>query len=287
MESLWEFLESSTIHGFSYISGSKAKVAKIFWICVVLTGFATAAVLINSSFASWDKSPVMSSTETKLLSSARFPKVTVCPPEGTNTVLNHDLIKIENLTIDTETRDDLILNSEIFVEEEHHHNFIEDKRSLTTIENIIDIYKGKSRFSLPLDEFGQYNYRFKTFAKSGSMRTPWLQQEFSAARYIKKANYIYTIQISNIEQDDLKSHVRLDESTTEILEYKNENTTADFSGSPLDTFDKNHELNRTLVIQMDIDLKEDGGGKEWVSVYVDNQFGKIKFEKIGNYKLEF
>ena len=36
MEGMREFLESTTIHGLVYISTSKSKLQKIFWVSVVL-----------------------------------------------------------------------------------------------------------------------------------------------------------------------------------------------------------------------------------------------------------
>ena len=33
-----EFLESSTIHGLSYITGNR-RLVRLFWLCVVIAGF--------------------------------------------------------------------------------------------------------------------------------------------------------------------------------------------------------------------------------------------------------
>ena len=38
MDTFKEFLESSTIHGLVYISTSR-RLLKLFWLCVVITGF--------------------------------------------------------------------------------------------------------------------------------------------------------------------------------------------------------------------------------------------------------
>ena len=102
MEGLKEFLESSTIHGFTYISTIRTPVLKLFWICVVIAGFITASILIDRSFSAWEQSPIETSIETFSISKLKdlFPKVTVCPPKGTSTSLNYDLTKVENLTLD-------------------------------------------------------------------------------------------------------------------------------------------------------------------------------------------
>ena len=54
MESLREFLETSTIHGLSYISTSPTKPSKGFWLLVVIIGFSTAFYFINKSYVGVD-----------------------------------------------------------------------------------------------------------------------------------------------------------------------------------------------------------------------------------------
>merc|ERR1711994_1092728 len=105
---LCEFLESSTIHGFVYISTSKTILAKLLWICIIALGFGTAGYLIYDSFNDWAESPTVTSVETFPISQLPFPEVTVCPPVGSNTALNYDLMIADNITIDNETRNELV-----------------------------------------------------------------------------------------------------------------------------------------------------------------------------------
>ena len=99
MDGIKEFLESSAIHGLTYISTTRTALSKVFWIFVVVCGFITAFVLIDRSFVAWEKSPIATSIETFPISNVTFPRVTVCPPKGTNTALNYDLWKSENRTL--------------------------------------------------------------------------------------------------------------------------------------------------------------------------------------------
>ena len=94
MESFREFLESSTIHGLGYISSSRSHVTKVLWACIVITGFTIAGVLINNSYSDWRDNPVSTTISTHPISELKFPKITVCPPSGTNTALNYDLMKL-------------------------------------------------------------------------------------------------------------------------------------------------------------------------------------------------
>ena len=106
MEGVRIFLESSTIHGLAYISTTR-KWVKIFWILVVVSGFAGAGYIIKESFDSWSESPVKTTIETLPMDELKFPKVTVCPPKNTFTDLNYDLMMTENITLTQEMRDDM------------------------------------------------------------------------------------------------------------------------------------------------------------------------------------
>ena len=106
MEGVRTFLESSTIHGLTYISTTR-KYARIIWILVVITGFVGASLIIKESFDSWSESPVKTTIETLPISDIKFPKVTVCPPRNTFTDLNYDLMMTENITLTKNMRDDM------------------------------------------------------------------------------------------------------------------------------------------------------------------------------------
>ena len=81
MVTLNEFLESSSIHGLSYIRGAKSQLARTMWILVVLAGFSVAGKVIYDSFQSGDESAVVSSVKTKTINHMKFPQVTVCLTE--------------------------------------------------------------------------------------------------------------------------------------------------------------------------------------------------------------
>ena len=86
MEGVREFLESSTIHGLTYISATRNKLTRLLWIAIVFCGFFVAGFLIIKSFLDWDKNPIDSSIQTFPISEVHFPTITVCPPK-----VQHDL----------------------------------------------------------------------------------------------------------------------------------------------------------------------------------------------------
>ena len=106
--SFHEFLESTTIHGLVYIATCKNNAFKLLWIIVVFISFVTAGYLIHDSFASWSRSPVISSVSTYPIEDVDFPDITVCPPKDSNTILNHGIITSDQIEIDNATRQELI-----------------------------------------------------------------------------------------------------------------------------------------------------------------------------------
>ena len=97
MEEFRKFLKLSTIHGLYYVSTTR-KLVRFAWILVVIAGSAGAAYLINQSFKNWSDNPIITTIETQPISKITFPNVSVCPPRGTNTNLNFDLMKSERIS---------------------------------------------------------------------------------------------------------------------------------------------------------------------------------------------
>ena len=107
MKSVREFLESSTIHGLVYISTNNPLLVRLSWLCVVISGFTGAGVIIQQSFSHWASSPVSTTIETLPITELDFPNVIVCPPRGSYTSLIPDLVMARNITLDPERRREL------------------------------------------------------------------------------------------------------------------------------------------------------------------------------------
>ena len=41
-----QYLETTTVHGFSYVNGRNSYYTRIFWTCIIITGFTAAGFLI-------------------------------------------------------------------------------------------------------------------------------------------------------------------------------------------------------------------------------------------------
>ena len=220
MESLREFLESSTIHGLVYISVSKQLVIKVVWTCIVIIAFMVAVNLIFDAFVEWDESPVGTSEETHPIYTLDFPKVTVCPPKGSHTALNVDLIRAENgsIKIAKEILDQMKLAADRLVEERESWELMVEAREFYEENKFKNWYNGVSKVVFPYEtlnlpvsarnylskimsngfnpnlEYFYGHYMF-TSATSGSVHTPWFGQTYDEDIYLNGIDYRIRINI--------------------------------------------------------------------------------------------
>ena len=101
-----DFLEGSTIHGLVHISTAKSKTARATWVAIVVACFAFAIHMITSSYKEWQESPVSTTITTHPITDLEFPTVTVCPPRGSNTALNHLLEKVKDVNFSEVEREE-------------------------------------------------------------------------------------------------------------------------------------------------------------------------------------
>ena len=174
MKPIKEFLSTSTIHGFSHIGSAKSAAVRIFWILVVLLGFGTAIYLISGSYLEWTDSPVASTTITRPIDELQFPEVTVCPPKGSNTVLNQALNQVKDETMTPELRDHLTNKvQEIFVERPSKM-FAKDMAHLLIIHSLTNITDGTVRIPEKnrVNSAGVSEMFINTSLPKGSFSTP-------------------------------------------------------------------------------------------------------------------
>ena len=198
------FLESSSIHGLNYISTTR-KCVKLFWILVVLTGFTGAVILVHQSFKAWEESPVSTTIETRPIPEITFPKVTVCPLKNTFTDLNYDLVKIQNMTLDKNTRKDLAKYAVELVQEELYNMVMKNLSLLQDDDKYYNWYHGYSLIGLPYIQAQKYEvyYTMRTYATSGTFYTNYFGEKFDADKV--NTDVYYNIEIifpESILQDD-------------------------------------------------------------------------------------
>ena len=195
MENLKLFLDTSTIHGLFHISNTR-KNYKLFWILVVIAGFSGAGYMIYQSFDAWDQSPIKTTIETRPINEMnKFPRITVCPPNGTYTDLNYDLKMIENMTLDEDAKRNLTqYGAQILAD--YLFEKLENLETLKEIDRNYNWYYGNTKIELPSisikrkdvdkDEwYFELKHQISTNATSGTILAP---QKFES-RWIRTWKY--------------------------------------------------------------------------------------------------
>ena len=139
-----EFLESSTIHGLVHFSTAKSRAARLAWVAIVVASFAFAIREITNALQEWRESPVSTTITTHPITELEFPEVTVCPPRGSNTALNHLLEKVKDVNFTGEEKKELLeISKEVFLEipNKEHAQKIRDPLS---VENMRSIANGQA-----------------------------------------------------------------------------------------------------------------------------------------------
>ena len=206
MEGWSEFLKSSTIHGLSYIPITKKNV-RLFWILIVTMSFIGAGFMIYLSFKDWAENPIKTTLKTRPIKEITLPKVIVCPPKNTYTNLNYDIMMLENMTMDNNTRDELTKYAIGLI---HDHNFMEVTKNLSLIQEENRYYNWYHGYSkLPILFWGRANntdcktslcnqvglrYYIDTKATSGSISTQYFENKFDINKIeenLVKSVYFY------------------------------------------------------------------------------------------------
>ena len=192
MESIQTFLESSTIHGLSYISTTR-RHKRLFWIIVVLTGFIAAGFIIYQSFQAWEESPVKTTIETRPITEVTFPNITVCPPKQTFTDLNYDLLMAENMSISNHTRNELVKYGLEQLYEQLYENLMTRLQSLDDNDRYYNWYHGYTRIFIPYQKsYGLQNYVLTT-AASGTISTQYFGERFDVEKVEKLTDYKFIV----------------------------------------------------------------------------------------------
>ena len=77
IESVRGYLESTTIHGFSYLGASKSIIERVAWVFIIGTCFTLAGMLISKSIKDANENPVLTTFETVPVKEVPFPSVTI------------------------------------------------------------------------------------------------------------------------------------------------------------------------------------------------------------------
>ena len=194
MDFLKEFLENSTIHGLVYISSAPSKTSKLFWFLVVVAGFSASIYLINDSYEDWQASPIATSTSVQPIADLDFPTITVCPPKGSNTALNYDLIRLRNTSLTKTERQELINMIRELLITKPSSEFVALARAFKNNEDILELFKDNPHTTYPMPYFDAlektFGYEVWSSQLNGSFHTPGFGEKYSCNDSLQNVHFV-------------------------------------------------------------------------------------------------
>ena len=186
MDHVKEFLDTSTIHGLSWISGTR-KWSRYSWILIVIGGFSGAGYLIYTSFHNWEQSPISTTIETMPISQIKFPNVTVCPPRNSFLNLNYDFKQSENIEIENNTRKELLDYALDLIQDEFYKEMMTNLSKIEDPDRYYYWYHGYTKIEYPINNhyiypswYHKFYYKVETSATSGNISTQYFEDQFDA-----------------------------------------------------------------------------------------------------------
>ena len=141
-------------------------------------GFLSSGILIYESYGDFKDSPILVSITTKPIKYLDFPTVTVCPPKGSTTALNYDLMKARNFSFSEKEREVLKEAAKaIFDPLSLHLEYISLLEASTNERNIANVYHLQQSFPKPC---GKNCLEIMLWSPEGEIESPWYDEDRSS-----------------------------------------------------------------------------------------------------------
>ena len=205
-------------------------MAKLFWILIVVAGFLGAGFLIGNSYHEWLESPILTTITTHPLDDLDFPAVTVCPPQGSNTALNFDLMQMNNSKGSFSEQQQKKLRDVIreSLVEKPHQDFAKRMLAVTQKANLRKTFEGHFSVAKPYGESGE---KLRLWDTNGTIESENFKGNFSESSYKTDRDVHVVLELpDHLEEQvgsdgslviELEADIRQAEGWTEYLQYSN------------------------------------------------------------------
>ena len=82
LQNLYDFFESTTIHGLSYLTNDKSRSTRLIWFIIVITALTVAGYFLSETVAGYNTKFTSTTQETKNVKDYPFPAVTFYPGDA-------------------------------------------------------------------------------------------------------------------------------------------------------------------------------------------------------------
>ena len=134
----------------------------------------------------------MTTIETKAISEISFPTVTVCPPKGTFTNLNYDLVNINNSMLGVDQRQSLKSFIHKAIIDQEFKAVLEEDNSYKIRGKYESWFKGTTQFTLP-ETKSKTTFFLWTTANEGEAESPNFGVDYSRRYFPIKLSYLLLI----------------------------------------------------------------------------------------------
>ena len=169
----------------------QARAVKFGWVVITFLGFTLAAYLIAQSLCDWAASPVSTTVSTHEIADLEFPVVTVCPPRGSNTALNYDLMKADNASLSGEGRE--ILRSLVWEEfiKGKHEDYVQTMKAAANPSRLKLMFEGYQSVPKPYSNNG---LEIRMWNFSGSIHSPRFGELFSKEEFKADVDLLHVLE---------------------------------------------------------------------------------------------
>ena len=303
MDHVKKFLESSTIHGMSWISSSR-NISRGFWIVVVFLGFSGAGYLIHESFNNWEQSPISTTEEILPISEIHFPNVTVCPPKGSYLDLNYAMMESQRIKLDSKTRRQLLDDAIDDIQENYYKEIMRNLSKIQDPDRYFNWYKGYTEVGFPYysSTTNELVTKIFTSAVSGNISTQYFGGTLDTENvdnfisntiridtpikfqfdYLGKSQLVFNIEKTPVSDSDAESFVFY-ANKNEMIDPEKTSLTKNFTKTSLREFRFNHRRKSLNTELKSNKLKMMPGFK--LTWFYDSQMKpKNKYSKYDNNK---
>ena len=102
--------------------------------------------------------------------------VTVCPPQGSNTALYHDLVKAGNGSLSEKNRQSLKESAKDIFIAAPHKEYAKKMMAASNVRNVGQVYQGFH--SLPKPNKQESGFEIKMWNRNGTYTTPWYGENY-------------------------------------------------------------------------------------------------------------
>ena len=154
--------------------------------------------------------------------------MTVCPPKGSHTALNLDLINAENDSLTEDDRNRLKSSIYTSIIEPTHEKYIKHMIAATNTENIDHVYKGLQSSPKRFFDSG-FEIEISMWKNAYTIHTPWFGEQYQREYYKDDKQLHVALQIPYLMSErvgngslviQLEVDIRNEEGWEEVVKYK-------------------------------------------------------------------